>query len=350
MEHDEVLAALKEEFPGLAEQPPPLTEGVADEFVLRPGVMQVGIDDVTLVAEVTSSHVENVKRHVDGAPRNRWGAYMLGQDSGFGKWESLFDRHRVFFKPDSGRLYVQAKLAPPGRLLPPTLVPQAVGVLDTVLAYYGVVVEKPWEVGRIDVAVDVAMETATDGKLLLDALRAVRLPRGWYGESAGPKTPTVYHRLPKGKVGARNYSRHRETGAGPYEVVRMERQVWVSPRRPLEDYSPELVKSIWTDHYLALVPRSGKVEVGTQEEIVMKLARRVEDGEIAFGKYEQAVGYLLAEKLGLAESLYPSKRLQERRRLVRELGVELEAVGVDSLEVEIGELLADAAASDRWSG
>ena len=176
MEHDEVLAALKEEFPGLAEQPPPLTEGVADEFVLRPGVMQVGIDDVTLVAEVTSSHVENVKRHVDGAPRNRWGAYMLGQDSGFGKWESLFDRHRVFFKPDSGRLYVQAKLAPPGRLLPPTLLPQAVGVLDTVLAYYGVVVEKPWEVGRIDVAVDCGQ--ACSRSVHIASVAAVETVRG----------------------------------------------------------------------------------------------------------------------------------------------------------------------------
>jgi hypothetical protein len=81
---------------------------------------------------------------------------------------------------------------------------------------------EPW-VTRLDVAVDAQCHPA-DGKLLLDALEAARLPNGWRTTSSGVPRSTVYFRA-RGteKVYARAYCRNLKTKTGePYGRIRLE--------------------------------------------------------------------------------------------------------------------------------
>jgi hypothetical protein len=102
-------------------------------------------------------------------------------------------RSVAFWKADTKRLYVQAKVAPEGELCPPTELAGAVDAVMRRMAVVGLVsYAKPW-VTRLDVAVDGDCEAA-DGKLLLDTLEAARLPHGWRTTSSGVPRSTVYFR------------------------------------------------------------------------------------------------------------------------------------------------------------
>src|SRR5687768_3723478 len=97
---------------------------------------------------------------------------MLGERASWGAWGHLLGRSAAFWKPETNRLYVQAKLSEPGQLCAPEDVSACAGQLIQRMAAIGVVsYSDPW-VTRMDVAVDARCSPA-DGKLLLDALEAV---------------------------------------------------------------------------------------------------------------------------------------------------------------------------------
>jgi hypothetical protein len=95
--------------------------------------------------------------------------------------------------------------------------------------------ERPW-VTRVDVAVDAECESA-NGKLLLDALDAVRLPNGRRTTSTGSPRSTVYFRARSSEhVHARAYCRNLKTKSGePYGRIRLEAEQRFAPKQcPLE--------------------------------------------------------------------------------------------------------------------
>lgn len=86
------------------------------------------------------------------------------------------------------------------------------------MAAVGVVsYEAPW-VTRVDVAVD-ARCRPEDGKLLLEALEAVRPPNGWRTRGVGTPRSTVYF-MARGseKVEAQSYCRNLKTKQGEPSV------------------------------------------------------------------------------------------------------------------------------------
>src|SRR5688572_28004421 len=116
---------------------------------------------------------------------------MLGERSSWGAWAHLLGTSTAFWKSDTSRLYVQAKLAEPGQLCAPEDVSRRALRLIERMAAIGIVsYSDPW-VTRMDVAVDARCAPA-DGKLLLDGLEAARLPNGWRTRSVGVPRSTVY--------------------------------------------------------------------------------------------------------------------------------------------------------------
>jgi hypothetical protein len=118
---------------------------------------------------------------------------MLGEPTSWGRWAHLLGRSVSFWKSDTKRLYVQPKLADEGELCPPREIPERARALIERMGVAGIVSHEPLWVTRIDVAVDAECESA-DGKLLLDALEAVRLPNGWRTTATGSPRSTVYFR------------------------------------------------------------------------------------------------------------------------------------------------------------
>lgn len=133
----------------------------------------------------------------------------------WGRLVHLLGRSVSFWKSDTKRLYVQAKLADEGQLCPPReMAVRTRALIERLAAVVGIVsYDQPW-VTRVDVAVDAECDSA-DGKLLLDALEAVRLPNGWRTTSTGSPRSTVYFRARATEhVHARAYCRNLKTKSG----------------------------------------------------------------------------------------------------------------------------------------
>jgi hypothetical protein len=128
-----------------------------------------GIDDITLGFDMEGSGSIKRLNTLPGSQTRR--GKMLGEVVSWGKWAHLLGRSVAFWKADTKRLYVQAKVAAEGELCAPSELGGAVSALIGRMAVVGLVsYAKPW-VTRLDVAVDSDCDAA-DGKLLLDTLEA----------------------------------------------------------------------------------------------------------------------------------------------------------------------------------
>jgi hypothetical protein len=110
-----------------------------------------GVDDITLGFDMTGSRSLGRLQGLPGAHTRR--GKMLGDRASWGKFAHLLGRSVAFWKADTCRLYVQAKLAPEGELCRPTELSSQIGLLRDRMALVGLVShEDPW-VTRMDVAV-----------------------------------------------------------------------------------------------------------------------------------------------------------------------------------------------------
>jgi hypothetical protein len=147
-----------------------------------------GVDDISLGFDLQGSPAVPALNAAPGSQTRR--GKMLGEPASWGKWAHLLGRSVSFWKSDTKRLYVQAKIAPAGQLCPPDELQRRIGELIERMAALGIFsYEEPW-VTRLDVAVDARCQPE-DGKLLLDALEAVRPPNGWRTRAVGTPRSTV---------------------------------------------------------------------------------------------------------------------------------------------------------------
>jgi hypothetical protein len=297
-----------------------------------------GIDDVTLGFDMEGSGSVERLNTLPGSHTRR--GKMLGEVVSWGRWAHLLGRSVCFWKADTKRLYVQAKLAPEGELCPPARFADEVVKLTERMAVVGLVsYATPW-VTRLDVAVDAECDP-TDGKLLLDALAAVRLRNGWRTTSSGVPRSTVYFRA-RGteRVYARAYCSNLKTKSSePYGRIRLEAEDRFEPKScPLEyAQNPDFAEMVWKSRYGEL---ASKVRRLAREVQTMKIAERVRRGELTYAQGERVSMFLDLERLGLAQTYYPKTVYASRRREAAKLGYSANDDGLDSLEVDIAELLA----------
>src|SRR6476646_5901946 len=117
-----------------------------------------GVDDLTLGFDLEGSPSVAALNAAPGSQTRR--GNMLGEPASWGKWVHLLGRSVSFWKSDTKRLYVQAKLAEAGELCPPLEIAARTRSLIERMAAAGIVsYEHPW-VTRVDVAVDAECESA----------------------------------------------------------------------------------------------------------------------------------------------------------------------------------------------
>lgn len=298
-------------------------------------------------------------------PRTAWKGRPIGRVGARGEPEYPFAHHRLFYMESSGRLICQLHFVEKPHLLPVWLLDRALCGPDgasgfaLALAALGLFVapidgaSEDWAVSRVDVAVDLRFDSLSSGRLLLSALHASRLGGGAYAEMVGDRSePTVYVRSRSRQVVSRAYSRHREEeGAERFRVVRLERQLRFQggDRPPRTWLTDTVVRSIWADHYLGLVPSSGVVKVDSVQAVGARLADLVEDEQITAVQAAKVLAYLVWEQIGRAEVMHP-RRVTDVRRLVREVGVSLEGDGRDQMDFDLGQLLQQASDDATWYG
>jgi hypothetical protein len=64
-------------------------------------------------------------------------------------------------------------------------------------------------------------------------------------------------------------------------------------------------------------------------------------------QFERMSGFLDAERLGVAREIYPDRLYSARRKEARELGLSVNDVGEDPVDLDLGDLLT--AARDVWA-
>lgn len=297
-----------------------------------------GIDDLTLGFDMEGSRSVPALNAAAGSQTRR--GKMLGEPASWGKWVHLLGRSVSFWKSDTKRLYVQAKLADERELCPPREIAERTQALIERMAAAGIVsYERPW-VTRVDVAVDAECESA-DGKLLLDALVAVRLPNGWRTTSTGSPRSTVYFRARATEhVHARAYCRNLKMKSGqPYGRIRLEAEQRYDPKQcPLEYVEqPMFIAEIWKSRYANLASRVTRL---AREVQAMEVAERMRRGELSHGQAERLHLFLDLERLGLARARYPKSIYTARRREASKLGYSVTECGAGGLDVELADLLA----------
>jgi hypothetical protein len=296
-----------------------------------------GVDDLTLGFDMEGSPSVPALNAAPGSQTRR--GKMLGEPASWGRWAHLLGRSVSFWKSDTKRLYVQAKLADDGQLCPPREIAEQSQALMERMAAVGIVsYERPWAT-RVDVAVDADCDS-TDGKLLLDALEAARLPNGWRTTSTGIPRSTVYFRgRASDHVHARAYCRNLKTKSGdPFGRIRLEAEQRFDPKQcPLEYVEqPAFIAGIWKGRYANL---ASKVTRLAREVQVMELAERMRQGKLSHGQAERLHLFLDLERLGLARQCYRGSVYSARRREVAKLGYSTSESGQDALDVDLAELL-----------
>jgi hypothetical protein len=306
-------------------------------------VVACGVDDVTLGFDLSGSRALEHVNALRGISTLR--GKLLGRQDSFGKWNHLFGRSVAFWKSDTKRLYVQAKVAPPGELCPPGQLAGSIRRLMERMAGVGITgYDVPW-VTRLDVAVDAVCDGA-DGKLLLDALGAVPLPHGWRTDSAGDPRSTVYFKA-RGRetVLARSYCRNLKLKEGvPYGRIRLEAEERFRPKEvPVELAAwPSFPARIWRSRYGNL---AGRVIRLPREVRTLEIARRVAAGELTYSQGERLSTFLELVHLGVARRYYPKAAYADRRRLAADLGYSVNETSAEALDVDLAELLKPYAAA-----
>jgi hypothetical protein len=296
-----------------------------------------GINDVTFGFDMTGSRSLGKLNGLPGRETGR--GKMLGEQGLFGKWSHLLGRSVAFWKSDTSRLYVQAKLALDGSLCRPAEFAAAFQGLQERMAFMGIFSYEPAWVTRVDVAVDARCRPA-DGKLLLDALEATRLPNGWRTRSVGTPRSTVYFMARASEhVKARGYCRNLKLKQGdPFGLIRLEAEERFSPKETmaakLED--PAFIASLWLSRFAKL---SSRVIRLAREVQALEIAERVERGEMDYKQGERMALFLELERLGLASSYYPKSVYASRRREAAKLGLGPSDTGAEGLDVNLQELL-----------
>jgi hypothetical protein len=300
-------------------------------------VVAYGIDDVTFGFDMTGSRSLGKLNALPGTATRR--GKMLGEAGSWGKWCHLLGRSVAFWKSDTSRLYVQAKLALDGSLCPPDEFSAAFRRLQERMAFLDIFSYEPAWVTRVDVAVDARCHPA-DGKLLLDALEATRPPNGWRTRSVGTPRSTVYFVARASEhVKARAYCRNLKLKQGePFGVIRLEAEERFSPKEIMATQleNATFVAALWRSRFAKL---SSRVTRLAREVQALEIADRVERGEMGYKQGERMALFLELERLGIATSYYPKSVYASRRREAAKLGLGASDTGAEGLDVELHELL-----------
>jgi hypothetical protein len=299
-------------------------------------VIGYGIDDLTIGFDMTGSRSLGRLNEMPGLMMRR--GKMLGDRASWGAFAHLFGRSVSFWRPETSRLYVQAKLAPEGELCSPVELRLAVDRLLERMAVVGVVSYEPAWVTRLDVAVD-ARCRPEDGKLLLDALEACRPPNGWRTRSVGVPRSTVYFSArASDDVKARAYCRNLKLKMGqPFGLIRLEAEQRFEPGDCLLDLAldPSYPSMIWKSRYGGL---AGTITRLGREVQVAAIAERVVEGQLTFAQGERLSMFLDLERLGLATSYYPKSVGATRRREAAKLGYAANEISL-AIDVDLDALL-----------
>lgn len=289
-----------------------------------------------------------------GPPISQPGRRLYAERDRFGKWRHLLGPQNVLISytvdsPSHGlirRLELQAHLGESGEddLCPVDEFERRWKRTQILMAMVGV--RPPEEPGcvRADPAVDVLFDDPHNGWRLLQALRFARWPNRWHAEYQGPPPYTTVAVKSGTKTVGRAYCRNTKlrNGGPRWGKIRLEREQrfeWKDRWDVAELAAGRTASTFWGTVFGNGVA-SGRVTRLERELQTVKLAERVELGELTTAQYEQVAGFLDAERLGLGDRIYKPETARRRRALLATLGIAANDAATEPLDESLDELLA----------
>jgi len=316
-----------------------VTQRITDKFDSRSSSLaslfepvRWGVDDITVGMQLDNE--SSIMAEMAPGREPYQGTKILGHYGEFDKFYNLLGRHRVEYKTNTRRLYVQARLAAPGDLTPvDALMDRFYSQIFEPLTQVNIVPSTEMWVTRLDVSVDGRCKPE-DGRLLLDGLSGSRLPHGWISEVLGEPPSTVNFRTrgKKSNVVACSYCRNLKTGEGePFGLIRLEaRERYVAQAKPLSEVVvPGYARTLWESRYCNLM---GRVKRIPREVQVVNLYEMLESGDITFSQMSQIHTFLDLERLGLAKTAVNERMYYRLKRMCRDHGI---AANANEQELDI---------------
>jgi hypothetical protein len=284
------------------------------------------------------------------------GKKLFAERDRFGKWQHLLGPRHVLLaytvdSPTHGqirRLELQAHLGPDGDddLCRVDEFEDRWKGLQSRMAVMGVLPPEEPVYVRVDSAVDVVYADPLEGQRALEGLRYARWPRGWHAEYQGPPPYTTVAVKHKTRIVARAYCRNTKlrNGGARWGKIRFEREQrfeW-RQRRAVEELARAEVAATYWGSAFGSGAAAGGVRRISREVQAVKLIEHVQLGDISTAQYEQLMGFLDAERLGLTDRIYSPETARRRRKLASSLGLAPADAEADELDVSLDELLAVA--------
>jgi hypothetical protein len=284
----------------------------------------------------------------------RPGKKLYAERDRFGHWQHLLGARNVLLSytvesPSHGlirRLEVQAHLGDEGEddLCSVEEFNQRWEKLQRFMAMVGVLpVDDPVCV-RLDPAVDVVYEDPLDGQRALEGLRYARWGSGMHAEFQGPPPYTTVAVKRGTKTHARAYCRNTKlkNGGPRWGKIRFEREQrfpW-QMRFPIDALQGPIAAEMFWNSMFGSGAVAGIVTRIPREVQTLRLAERVETGDLTTGRYEQLSGYLDAERLGITDRIYNVETARRRRLLAKSLGIAQADADAASVELSLDDLLS----------
>jgi hypothetical protein len=270
--------------------------------------------------------------------------------------------HRLIFWPASGLLKAEGHPAARG-LAPVASLPDALVRLQRGMAAEGMPVpagvrrfrrfrESEGFAGlrRLDLTVDLRASDRVEGRAVLRAVEAAARNSGLHAPTYGRRGKPGHTVYVAGETGvqSRFYDKGAESGqAAPYRWIRPEAQ-WRfrDLSAPLDT---ELCDPVWMREQFAKrwgPAFRGRIVVGDMSELGRELARAVREGRLEPGEARRIAGYLVMAPFGLDG--VPERTARRLRTEAGKFGFHLVDGVLEPIEVDLGEVLAEAERPELW--
>ncbi len=225
--------------------------------------------------------------------------------------------------------------------------------LDSALEDLGVPIAGGARAGlrRLDVAVDIRIDSATEGLALLECVSAASLgSRKLVAYRAQGCVESVLINSRAGRTLARLYDKGVQSAAAPRgHWLRLEAQ-WRLPRGQRLDPSevdPALLRERFARRFDPLGQAAGAFRLGGVEVLTERLSAALTSGQLAPSRARSLAGYLVMRSAGMPQGA--SRTAYELERECRRLGLSLALLQPgEQRQIDLVAVLAECLAAEVW--
>ncbi|MBK5218883.1 MAG: hypothetical protein JJE35_03730 [Thermoleophilia bacterium] len=203
---------------------------------------------------------------------------------------------------------------------------------------------------RLDVAVDLWIDSAAEGVALLECVGAASFGAGKLATyRAERRVESVLVKSPAGRTLARLYDKGAQTGAAPLgRWLRLEAQ-WRLPRGSriaLSEVDSAFLRERFAARFAPLWLAAGGFRLGGLAALAERIEGAVSSGQLLPSRARSIAGYLVLGAAGIPQGA--KRTASELERECRELGLSVALIEAGERRIDIATVLDECLAPEPW--